>query len=171
MLVRWIVLARLPVQLTPNVDDPVITVTTIWPGASPAEVEREIVQEQEEQLKGVEGVTKISAECQDSVGKITLEFVVGTDMSAALLKVNSRLQQVREYPEESDEPSRLRRKTIPQGTATTCYVGTSPDLAGVTGYYFADSAMAYPNEHMQDDAMAKRLWEVSLELTRDYRAA
>lgn len=77
----------------------------------------------------------------------------------------------RDEPEDSDEPSRLRRKTIPQGTATTCYVGTSPDLAGVTGYYFADSAMAYPNEHMQDDAMAKRLWEVSLELTRDYRAA
>ena len=49
-------------------------------------------------------------------------------------------------------------------------MGTSPDLARVTGYYFADCAMAYPNDHMQDDAMAKRLWEVSLELTKEHRA-
>ena len=50
-------------------------------------------------------------------------------------------------------------------------MGTSPDLAGVTGYYFADCAMAYLNENMQDDAMAKRLWQVSLALTADYRAS
>ena len=53
-----IALFRLPVQLTPDVEDPVITVTTIWPGASPAEVEREIVQEQEDQLKTLEGLVE-----------------------------------------------------------------------------------------------------------------
>ncbi|MHC4938776.1 MAG: efflux RND transporter permease subunit [Planctomycetota bacterium] len=97
-------LLRMPMQLTPEVQQPTITIETRWPGASPMEVEREIVQEQEEQLKGVEGVTKISSECQDSTGRIILEFVVGTDMSAALLKVNARLQQVREYPERAEEP-------------------------------------------------------------------
>ncbi|MHC4448896.1 MAG: efflux RND transporter permease subunit [Planctomycetota bacterium] len=97
-------LMRMPMQLTPEVQQPTITIETRWPGASPMEVEREIVQEQEEQLKGVEGVSKISAECQDSTGRIILEFVVGTDMSAALLKVNSRLQQVRQYPERAEEP-------------------------------------------------------------------
>lgn len=65
---------------------------------------REIVQEQEEFLQSVEGVTKMTAQCNDSSGNITLEFVVGTDLSEALLKVNSRLQQVPEYPEEADEP-------------------------------------------------------------------
>ena len=49
-LFGMIALFRLPVQLTPNVEDPVITITTVWPGASPVEVEREIIQEQEEQL-------------------------------------------------------------------------------------------------------------------------
>ena len=49
-------LYRIPIQLTPDVDEPNITVTTIWPGASPAEVEREIVDEQEEQLKSLEGL-------------------------------------------------------------------------------------------------------------------
>lgn len=99
-----IALLRMPMQLTPEVQIPTISVTTRWPGASPQEVEREIIQEQEEQLKAVEGVTKMSSESMDSNGTITLEFRVGTNMEEALLKVNSRLQQVPEYPEDSDEP-------------------------------------------------------------------
>ena len=47
-------LSRIPIQLTPDVEEPEITVQTIWPGASPHEVEREIVDEQEEQLKSLE---------------------------------------------------------------------------------------------------------------------
>ena len=106
LLVLFGVLAllRMPMQLTPEVQTPTITIETRWPGASPQEVEREIVQEQEEQLKAVEGVIKMSSECMDSMGRIMLEFAVGTDMSAAQLKVNTRLSQVREYPEEADEP-------------------------------------------------------------------
>jgi len=99
-----IALLRMPMQLTPEVQTPTLTIETRWPGASPQEVEREIVQEQEEQLKSVEGVTKMSSESMDSQGRITLEFMVGADMSEALLKVNTRLQQVREYPEDADEP-------------------------------------------------------------------
>ncbi len=99
-----IALLRMPMQLTPEVQTPTITVQTFWPGASPQEIEREIVGEQEEQLKGVEGVVKMSSESTDSMGTITLEFVVGTEMSRALLLVNTRLAQVREYPEDADEP-------------------------------------------------------------------
>jgi HAE1 family hydrophobic/amphiphilic exporter-1 len=96
--------SMLPVQLVPEVQQPALTIETWWPGASPQEVEREIVQEQEEQLKGVEGVTKMSSECMDTRAVVSLEFAVGTDMASALLKVNTRLQQVREYPEDALEP-------------------------------------------------------------------
>ena len=97
-------LLRMPMQLTPEVQIPTITISTVWPGAAPQEIEREIVQEQEEQLKGVEGVTKMSSQCSNSQGRITLEFGVGTDLAEAMLKVNTRLQQVPVYPEDADEP-------------------------------------------------------------------
>ncbi|MCH5375266.1 MAG: efflux RND transporter permease subunit, partial [Planctomycetes bacterium] len=97
-------LMRMPMQLTPEVQIPTISVQTRWPGASPQEVEQEIVREQEEFLQSVEGVTKMTSESQDSVGTIMLEFRVGTNMEEALLKVNSRLQQVPEYPIDADEP-------------------------------------------------------------------
>jgi HAE1 family hydrophobic/amphiphilic exporter-1 len=99
-----IALVRMPMQLTPEVTIPIITVETNWPGASPQEVEQEIIIEQEEQLTSVEGMTKLSSQSMDSRGTITMEFQVGTDMEEALLKVNSRLQQVPEYPEDADEP-------------------------------------------------------------------
>ena len=55
-------LTKLPVQLTPDVSKPEITVQTQWPGASPHAVEREIVDEQEEQLKGVEELERMVGE-------------------------------------------------------------------------------------------------------------
>ena len=64
--------------------------------------------------------------------------------------------------------SNPRFKNIAEGTATQCYVATHPELAGVTGYYFDDCNPAVPNEHMQDDAMAAKLWAVSEELVADY---
>ncbi len=97
-------LFRMPMQLTPEVQIPTITIETRWPGASPGEVEKEIIIEQEEQLKSVEGIVKMTSASKDSVGTIVLEFPVGTDMSEALLKVNTRLQQVQSYPEDADEP-------------------------------------------------------------------
>jgi hydrophobic/amphiphilic exporter-1 (mainly G- bacteria), HAE1 family len=103
-LFGMIALWRMPMQLTPEVQIPTISVETRWAGASPQEVEREIIQEQEEQLKSVEGLTKMTSESQDSQGVITMEFYVGANMEETLLKVNSRLQQVREYPLEADEP-------------------------------------------------------------------
>ncbi len=67
-------------------------------------MEKEIVKEQEEQLKSVQGVTKMTSTCAESVGTVTLEFGVGTDLQEALLKVNSQLQQVPRYPPDADEP-------------------------------------------------------------------
>lgn len=95
---------QMPMQLAPNVERPAISVQTNWPGASPQEVEKEIVNEQEEKLKSVEGVTKMSSSSSDSQGEVNLEFGVGTDMNQAVLKVNSLLQQVRDYPIDADRP-------------------------------------------------------------------
>ncbi|MEZ6135530.1 MAG: efflux RND transporter permease subunit [Pirellulaceae bacterium] len=99
-----VALLRMPMQLTPEVQTPTITVETRWPGASPQEVEQEIIVEQEEQLKGVEGLTKMSSESSDSVGRITLEFLVGTKMQQSVVDVIGRLEQVPEYPEDADKP-------------------------------------------------------------------
>jgi NAD(P)-dependent dehydrogenase (short-subunit alcohol dehydrogenase family) len=74
----------------------------------------------------------------------------------------------RHLPQRDYDMSNPMFKTIPEGAATQCYVATSPDLAGVTGYYYDDCNPVVPNEHMQDDAMAAKLWALSEELVADY---
>ncbi|MCA9167920.1 MAG: efflux RND transporter permease subunit [Planctomycetales bacterium] len=99
-----VAMLTMPMQLTPEVQTPTISIRTAWRGASPQEIEREIIQPQEEQLKGVENARKLTSQCRDSEGTVEIEFAVGTNIEAALVRVNRRLQQVREYPEDADEP-------------------------------------------------------------------
>ncbi|MBM4023331.1 MAG: efflux RND transporter permease subunit, partial [Planctomycetes bacterium] len=104
VLFGTLAIVSMPVQLTPEVQIPAITVDVRWPGASPQEVEKELVQPLEEQLRRVEGLVKLSSESSDSVAVVELEFSVGVDMSQALVKVNNRVQQVREWPIDADRP-------------------------------------------------------------------
>ena len=99
-----VALLRIPVQLTPNVERPEITVETHWPGASPEEVEREITDEQENQLKNVEGLEKMTSSTTDGRSTVTLRFPAGTDINASLLRVSNNLNQVQEYPADALEP-------------------------------------------------------------------
>ena len=70
------------------------------------EVEREIVDKQEEFLKNVEGLVRMTSESSDGVGRVNLEFSVGTDIDAALLRVSTKLDQVPEYPDDAWRPAK-----------------------------------------------------------------
>ena len=60
-------------------------------------------------------------------------------------------------------------KNVEQGAATSCFVATSPSLGSTSGRYFEDcNAVEVPETHMQDMAMADRLWLLSEELTKPY---
>jgi len=104
VLFGFLSLFRIPVQMIPDVEEPNIFVSTIWPGASPEEVETEIVQEQEEQLKTLEGLVKMTSVSRQSNAQVTLRFRTGTDLDNAMLRVNNKLQQVPSYPQNALRP-------------------------------------------------------------------
>ena len=119
---------RLPIQLAPDVEKPEITVETNWFGASPQEVEREIIDEQEEELRGVEGLEKMFSESSDGRGRIILRFPAGMDMDTALVRVANRLNQVEEYPTRTIPTSRTYT-----GAPSICAITTSSTAFG-SGY-------------------------------------
>ena len=100
----YIALKSVPVQLTPEVERPVINVTTVWTGASPNEVEKEIIDKQEKYLKSIEGVLKMTSNSSSGSGTVTLEFPAGTDISAAFIRVSNKLNEVPSYPDNADQP-------------------------------------------------------------------
>lgn len=100
----FVALRTIPIQLIPDVRKPLLTITTQWPGASPVEIEREVVNRQEDNLKGLEGVTRMTSRSLPGRGEVFLEYALGTDMNRSMLLVANRLDQIGNYPEEAREP-------------------------------------------------------------------
>ena len=100
-----VALQTIPIQLAPDVNRPVISVTTIWPGAAPAEVEREITIRQEEVLKGINGLVRIDSRSEPGRARVSLIFEIGSNMERALLVVSNRLDRVTRYPIEMQQPN------------------------------------------------------------------
>src|SRR5690606_21207492 len=97
-------LVGLPIQLTPDVSEPTITVTTRWPGAAPTEIEAEILEPQEDALENIDGLIEMTSTASPDQGSVVLEFAVGTDLDEALVRVSNQLSQVPAYPDAADEP-------------------------------------------------------------------
>ena len=109
VLMGWVALKTIPIQLTPDVRKPLIQVITQWPGAAPVEVEREIVDRQEEAFTGLEGLEEMVSSSQDNRSFVSLEFNIEQNMDRALLLVGNRLNQITGMPAEANEP-RIRTR-------------------------------------------------------------
>ncbi|MBV61525.1 MAG: acriflavin resistance protein [Nevskiales bacterium] len=95
---------RVPVQMIPDLEVREISVRTSWPGATPQDVEKEILIEQEEFLRAVPNLARLISYASTGRAEIELEFPFGTDITQALIDVNNALSQVPAYPETVDEP-------------------------------------------------------------------
>jgi HAE1 family hydrophobic/amphiphilic exporter-1 len=103
LLFGLISLKRLPFQLSPTVIEPEIKVTTTWRGATPYEIEREIIEEQENTLKGLPNLVEMESESMNSIGTVTLRFKVGTNVEEVLTRVSNKLNEVPSYPNDVDK--------------------------------------------------------------------
>ncbi len=104
LLAGLIALQSVPIAMTPEVQDPVISVTTTWENASPQEIETEVIDEQEERLQGVSGLRSMTSTSRSGLGQIRLEFLTGTDLRNAMIEVQDKLREVESYPENVDQP-------------------------------------------------------------------
>ncbi len=95
---------RVPKQMIPDLDARVVSIRTQWPGATPQDIEKEILVEQEDYLRSIVGLERMISEAQTGTARIELEFAHGADLNEILIRVNNALAQVPGYPENVDEP-------------------------------------------------------------------
>jgi multidrug efflux pump subunit AcrB len=95
---------KLPIQLTPDIEQPQISIFTGWRSAAPSELESVIVEPIENVVKNTQGVTKVTTSIGQGFGNITLTFDVGADMQKAMLDVINNLNQVPPLPLDAVEP-------------------------------------------------------------------
>ena len=96
---------RLPNRYLPNIDPPIVSITTILPGAAPEVVETSVTDPLEDQVNGIEGVKHVTSESREQVSLITVEFELGRDFEAAANDVRDRVARARsDLPEEVEDP-------------------------------------------------------------------
>ncbi|MBD8526717.1 efflux RND transporter permease subunit [Pseudomarimonas arenosa] len=117
---------RIPVQMIPDLEVRTISVQTRWPGATPQDVEKEILLEQEEYLRTVPGLSRMVSSASTGSAEIDLEFPFGVDIQATLIEVSNALSQVPEYPENVDEP-RLSSSSFSQNAFMYFRITPLPD--------------------------------------------
>ncbi len=103
-------LSRLPVREYPDIDDPTVTVTVLYPGASAEVVEREVTQRIEEAVSAVEGVRRIRSQSRDGRARIEVELSLDRNLDLAAADVRDRISTIRnELPDEAEEPRIAQR--------------------------------------------------------------
>lgn len=97
-------LKELPIQLFPNIDRPQVGIWTGWRAASPKEIESEIVEPQEEVLRGIPGLLELNANANQGGAWIGLTFDLDVDMEMTLLEIISRLNRLPPLPRDALPP-------------------------------------------------------------------
>ena len=95
---------RIPAQLLPRIEKPIVTVINAWPGAAPKEIESELTVPVEEVLQGTPGMTEMISWSMTNFGFMQLEFALETDMTRTLIEIISRLNRLRPLPANAERP-------------------------------------------------------------------
>jgi multidrug efflux pump len=105
VLFGLISLQRLPVRELPDIDPPIVSVTTVYPGASAAVVETEVTERLEEEINNIEGIKTLSSQSREQVSNITIEFDLAREIDLAAQDVRDRVARVRgKLPDQIKEP-------------------------------------------------------------------
>src|SRR5213594_2894792 len=98
-------LSRLPVRELPDIDPPIVSVTTVFPGANAQVVETEVTERLEEEINNIEGIRTLTSQSREQVSTITIEFDLARDIEQCAQDVRDRVARVRgKLPETIDEP-------------------------------------------------------------------
>jgi HAE1 family hydrophobic/amphiphilic exporter-1 len=120
-------LSKTQVELQPKVDFPVITILTVYPGASPDEVETLVTKPIEDAVAGVEGLRQITSVSQYGISQVTLEFYIGTDLGEAYIDVQAKVNAaVGLLPRDAERPVISKLDTQSQPTMYIGMTGNRP---------------------------------------------
>ncbi|HEY0929134.1 MAG TPA: efflux RND transporter permease subunit [Gemmatimonas sp.] len=128
---------RLAIDEFPDVDIPVVTVQTIYPGASAEVIEREVSRRMEEAFNPVQGVDRITSVSLEGVSQVVVEFDLGRDVDVAAQDIRTKIETIRrDLPEDIDPP--VVQKLDPQAQPILSLALASKTMPLVQLTTFAD---------------------------------
>lgn len=129
-----VALRNIPIQMSPDIEKPILEVRVNWPGASPEDVDREIVGRLENELSSLNGIEEMSSQSSRGRARVTLTYTVGQDMDKALVLLLSKLSSVNNLPSEAKTPQVRTSNSDDSPIARLALVakdGSTTDLEGL----------------------------------------
>ena len=120
VILGLLAVSRLAVREFPDIDSPVVTVTTVYRGASAEVVERRVTQVIEDQISGIAGVQKLTSSSQDERSNIVIEFSLDRDPDGAANDVRERVSRVQKLLPDGANPPEITKQD--QGADATLYI-------------------------------------------------
>ncbi|MEM4247726.1 MAG: efflux RND transporter permease subunit, partial [Candidatus Nanoarchaeia archaeon] len=131
---------KIGIDNMPELDIPYITVTTIYPGASPREIELDIAKKIEDAVSTIDGLKHVHSTCIENMCLTLLEFELSVDVDIAATDVREKLDLIKnELPEDAESPKILKFDPNSKPVATILLTGSLP-LDQI--YDFADEILS-----------------------------
>src|SRR5687767_9467549 len=124
-----VALTQLDTDEFPEIDAPIVVIAIPYPGASPDNVEREVIEPIEEVISGISGVDRMRSSSLDGFGNIIIEFVFEKDPRQATQEIRDEISGIRnELPPEMEEP--ILTQFDPADLPIVSLTLSSPGLSG-----------------------------------------
>lgn len=132
---RW-----LGLELIPRMDIPEASVVTVWPGATPADLEADVAKRIEEAISSVEGLKHTTSILMDNVCQIAVEFTMDTDIDKAVADMRQEIDAIyNDLPAGCEKPVVLKVDVNATPVATLAFAG---DLPAPLLYDFVDQELS-----------------------------
>lgn len=148
-------LLKLNTQFFPTIEVPTITVTIVWPGASASDVEENILDALEPELRFLDDIDEVRSVAREGAGTVTMEFAGAADMQKALSDVEQAVSSVTTFPEDSEEPV-IHRFTFFEGVARLVLSGP-----------YDEQILKAEAKKIRDGLLSAGIDKVTIEASRD----
>ncbi len=118
---------KLPLEELPKTEMPFITVVTVYPGASPGEIETDVAKKIEDATGSIDGLKSLTSSCMENACQTFLEFHIGTDVDQAANDIRDRLDMIaRDFPEGVEKPKVVKFDINAQPIINLAIAGNRP---------------------------------------------
>ncbi|HDP36229.1 MAG TPA: efflux RND transporter permease subunit [Candidatus Hydrogenedentes bacterium] len=118
---------KMGLEIMPKVDIPYITIITVYPGASPEEIETDIAKRIEDEVVAISGLKHVSSSCIENVCQTLLEFNLDVNVDLAAMDVREKLDLIRaDFPEDVEDPKVVKFDVNAKPVISLALTGSVP---------------------------------------------
>ncbi len=166
-----VTLMTVHLEIAPDLSLDMISISAVYPGAAPAEVEEGVCLRLEEAIHGLDGIKRITSNAREGSGAVTVELELGADPRKALDEIKARVDAIATFPAETEKPVVQEVTSRTQMVNVAVYSATGspePDEATLKhlGEQVRDEIAALPGISLVT-LSAARPYEIAIEVSED----